>query len=344
MSSITSIFPQEDQFHEPAMLDRSQEQSRDLLVTNVYDPFVYPWMCLNFFLALYTLGSLLYFGLSMRSSPFVTLDEDKKRNVVTYAMQFLVTLLAFILQIYGGKDVLFLLSDDTTLTRLNCMVLAAFCVACLYVWEMCYRTSIGWALLTHHFVTLILLQCANASFYETGNIAYVRYCMLLGFHATTEQLSFVALACFRLGWFARWQGFLFYAATLQALILKTLVTFAAFAFFIRDAWVVDTFGDDPARWDMFWKVLFLPLLAILYASQLYACNILYSLGRRCSINGGSEKPASFSSKHPSRFVLRPTHVFDQTQGISLPLDFDSDDEDGDESTDDAELEDSATNV
>lgn len=264
--------------------------NRNLQVVQVYDiynPFLYPWMCLNFFLAFWFLSGMVRRGIyhvhkSNICKIFDALTEDKKRNVITYIFQFWVTLFAFILQIYGGSDILFKLSELTTATRLNCMVLAVFSIAVLYVWELCYREKIGWPLLAHHFVTLLLIQCSTASFYETGNILYVRYAMLLGFHATTEQISFVALFCFRLGIYIRYHAVLFYVAAVQAFVMKTVVTFAAFIFFIRDVFVNNAFNNEPTSWDLFWKILFLPLLVVLYGSQLYACKILYSLGRRCS--------------------------------------------------------------
>jgi hypothetical protein len=85
---------------------------------------------------------------------FYGLDEGKKRNVVTYIMQLLVTTLAFILQIYGSLDILFRYKDSTSQARFEWMVFSIQAVAVLYVWEICYRVNFGWPLLVHHLVTL----------------------------------------------------------------------------------------------------------------------------------------------------------------------------------------------
>lgn len=175
---------------------------------------------------------------------------------------------------------LFRLEDTTTPNRNNCMILALLLVSVLYTWELCYRQMIGFPLLLHHIVTFVLIQCSTASYFDTQSVLYIRYAMLLGFHATTEQISFLALFCFRLSLFPKYESTLFYLATVQAFVLKTLVTVAALVFFALNT-INDEFNDESNHWDMFWLVSFVPLLLLLYAAQVYACGILYSLAKRC---------------------------------------------------------------
>lgn len=71
---------------------------------NIYDPFQYPWMGINFFLAFWFVSNACRFSLhwikySNMALTFSELEEYKKRNVVTYILQFWVTLAAFVLQI-----------------------------------------------------------------------------------------------------------------------------------------------------------------------------------------------------------------------------------------------------
>ncbi len=188
--------------------------SPHVVIYDIYDPFQYPWMSLNFFLAFWLasnvfrsiLQNVKYADIALK---FEELPEEKKRNVVTYILQFLVTLLAFILQIFGSVDVLFRLEESTTPVRTNCMVLAMFLISVLYIWELCYRQTIGWPLLLHHVVTLVLIQCSTASYFDTQDSLYIRYAVLLGFHATTEQISFIALLVFRLSIAPKHQAGLF---------------------------------------------------------------------------------------------------------------------------------------
>jgi hypothetical protein len=64
--------------------------------------------------------------------------------------------------------------------------------------------------------------------------------------------------------------------------LKTVVSIAAVGYAIAIFYVSDALDDDTTNWKWFWRICFLPLLIVLYASQLYACKILYALGYRCS--------------------------------------------------------------
>jgi hypothetical protein len=254
---------------------------------DLYSPFQYQWSSINFFLAIWLLSglfrqALLYTKKLDINNSFYSLDEDKKRNVITYIMEVLLTTLAFILQIYGSLDILFRNEDSTSQTRYDWMVFSIQVIAVLYVWELCYREKIGWPLLVHHLVTLLLIQLATASYFDTNNIVWIRFAILLGFYATTEQISFVALFFFRLNLYPEWHGILFYAAAAQAFVLKTIVTIAAIGYTIVSFYVSDDLDDDTTNWKWFWRICFLPLLLVLYASQLYACKILYALGSRCS--------------------------------------------------------------
>jgi hypothetical protein len=253
---------------------------------DLYSPFQYPSMCLNFFLAFWLVSNLFHKALLNTNHydikyNFEALDGLKKRNVITYIMQLIVTTTAFILQIWGGTDILFRLEDTTSEAKLNAMVLAMLLIAVLYIWELCYREQIGWPLLTHHLVTLLLIQTSTAAFFDTQYFVYVRFAMLLGFHATTEQISFLALFCFRVNIFPKWQGIIFYAAAAQSFLLKTIVTICAFLLCCIDIYARDALEDPTTNWKWFWKIFFLPLLVLLYGSQVYACKILYSLGTRC---------------------------------------------------------------
>jgi uncharacterized membrane protein YqaE (UPF0057 family) len=83
-----------------------------------YTPFQYQWSSINFFLAIWLLSGLFRQTLLNTkklniNKSFYSLDEEKKRNVITYIMEVLLTTLAFILQICGRLDIhaIWLLSD-----------------------------------------------------------------------------------------------------------------------------------------------------------------------------------------------------------------------------------------
>lgn len=210
--------------------------------TDIYNPFQHPWWSLNFFLILWASSFFirqLHLGYTCKQliphavqAKFEALSEDKKRNVITYVLEITVTTFAVTWQVYGGKDILLRLEDTTTLHHLNWMTMALQAIAILYVWEMVYREKMGWPLLLHHLCTITLIQLSSASFADTGNIEYIRAALILGFHATTEQTSFVALHMFRLDVAPKWQGFMFYLSAIQSLVLKTLFTVLSFIHWI----------------------------------------------------------------------------------------------------------------
>jgi hypothetical protein len=124
----------------------------------------------------------------------------------------------------------------------------------------------------------LLSQLTKASHFDTNDVVWIRLMILSAFCATTEQLSFVALFCYRLRLYPAWHRILFHAAAAQAFILKTIVSIAIAGYAIVICYVND---DDATSWMWFWRFFILPSVIVMYACQLYACKILYDLGSRC---------------------------------------------------------------
>eukprot|EP00977_Amphora_coffeiformis_P019438 scaffold7231_cov94-Amphora_coffeaeformis.AAC.1 len=296
----------------------------------LYDPYslyLYPWMGFNLFLGHWLLSAIVRSGLlaithSELDITFSKLAEDKKRNVITYVLQCIFTTFALVLQLYGGTDLLFRLDDETSKAKMDAMVLSLTMVSVLYIWELVYREKIGLPLLVHHIVTLLLIQTSYVSFFDTHNIKYVRYAVLLGFHATTEQTTFMALFCFRLGLCRPYQQLMFYFSSIQAFIIKSGVTIITIILVIHDLYVKKGLDDDPTQWNWYWKVLILPLLAALYASQVYASWILYLIGKKC---GRKPKPqqeqhvdgTTASEDNDSEVDANALDAFENTVNMSM---------------------------
>jgi hypothetical protein len=252
-----------------------------------YSPFQYPWFCLNYFIAVYVFSRFVYswflhgknIGGDLHTT-FQSLTEEKRRNAIIYVLQILMTSTAFVLQIYGGADTLFRWKETTTTNRMEWAVFALQTIAVLYIWELIYRQKIGVPLLLHHVITLVLIQLSYVSLFDTGDIIYNRMAILLGFYATTEQLSFVALFCYRMNLLTRWHSALFLASAAQTFLIKTAITVVASVYF-STLLAGSGFDDQPTSWSWFWKVCFIPLLLALFAAQLYACKILWELHNKC---------------------------------------------------------------
>ena len=250
---------------------------------DLYSSSQYPWMCFNFFLILW-LSSIIIRQILLRSKyqdKFRELSEARQRNIVTYVVELVITTFVFCCQIYGGTDILFQFKDTTSESKLDWSILAIQLIVVLYIWELCYRIDIGWPLLVHHLVTLLLTQLAAASLFDTNDLIYARYALLFGFTATTEQISFVALFAYRLGIYKTWQASLFNAAVIQTVVLKTVVTVLVTVLFIIDI-VNGRFDNHPDGWAWFWKIFFVILLIGLYAAQIFAGWILHILSVKCT--------------------------------------------------------------
>jgi hypothetical protein len=127
---------------------------------------------------------------------------------------------------------------------------------------------------------------------------YIRSALALGLYATTEQSSFVALFCFRLQLYPGEQALLFRIAAVQSFIVKTAVTIGVVVYYFIFL-IAEGEQHPQGAWGMFWMICFLPLLLLLYSTQLFACKIMYSLAERCSIM------AIKSEKNRRASILQP---------------------------------------
>lgn len=171
----------------PAMsITDQQDNSSNTVVYDVYSAYQYPWMCLNFFFGYWLVSSICRRVIQSLKileigSKFNELEEEKKRNVITYVMELFVTTIAFFLQVIGGVDILFRNEDTTSPEKMDLMVLAMLFIIVLYIWELCYRQTIGWPLLVHHLVSIFCIQTLTATFIQTQEVIYVRLLILAGF-------------------------------------------------------------------------------------------------------------------------------------------------------------------
>ena len=255
---------------------------------DLYDPSLFPWWAIHFFFITWLFSVFAEACMKrMLGGSFSSLDKGKQRNVVTYIVAFFGTTVALVAQITGGWSVLFKGDDSPSLEMIEWMTLSISTIAVLYVWELIYRSEIGLPLLIHHLVTLMLVQLVVASFADTGDILYLRFALLLGLHATTEQTTFVALACYRLRLFSKYHKALFFLSAGQSLLIKTAVTVVSLLFYAQQ------YGGSQildSRWDVFWQYAFVPMLLVLYASQVYACYILFVIGNRRLERKVSKRP------------------------------------------------------
>ena len=265
----------------------------------------YPFWCFNFFFLIWGLGSLCYYSLSRAqfwgiASKFSALTEEKKRNVVIYVLQVLVTTIALITQVIGGIDVFFQMKDTTTQLRMDLMVVSTQLVFVLYMWELIYRLAIGFPLLVHHIMTCMIGQLFAASFFDTFDVVYIRLALVMLLYATTEQSSFVALFCYRLDLLSkRHQVNLFTIAAIQSFVIKSAIAIFALVYFCITFFVNGDADDQPTNWKWFWKICFIPLLLLLFAAQIFSSNVLWQLRSKCLNEKGLAIDVELPTPRPS---------------------------------------------
>ncbi|CAB9518963.1 expressed unknown protein [Seminavis robusta] len=266
-----------------------QQDHAAALAFDLYSTEHYPFWCLNYFLMLWFLSHItrVFFkrlaGSKLQTS-FAKLDPNKQDNVVIYVLQLVGTTVALAAQIYGGADIIFQGKDTTSEVQMTWLLVSIQVVAILYIWELIYRKEIGFPLLIHHLVTIVNSQVVAATFFDTHQIVYIRFAVLIGFHATMEQPSFVALFLYRLGLCSKkWQAFWFNFSAVQTLVFKTMITTVTAVYYIFVVYNQEVVMDGS--WGAFWILFFPPMTLCLYGAQAYSCYVLYLLGKKCKGEG-----------------------------------------------------------
>jgi hypothetical protein len=251
------------------------------LLYDLYSPFQYPWMSMNYFMVLWASAQIIRHVLTRMEATkhvFADLQEDKKRNAITYVILFVGTTFAFGCQVYGGYDILFRGQDITSMERLNWCVMSIQCIVVLYIWELCFREKIGLPLLFHHLCTILLAQLVTATFFDTHNLIYIRLALMMGLHASTEQISFFSLFVLRLNFLRKHHKMLFLLSAAQTFCIKTTLFLGSTVWFFRIVLRGDLLPN--VGWGLFWTISFVPLNVALYGAQLYASKILYVIACR----------------------------------------------------------------
>lgn len=250
----------------------------------LYDIFAfhqYPFMSLMFFLSLYVLAKMTnkgfekYFG-----KVYTDLDIDKQRIAVTYVLEIMVTSGLLIVMTYGSKTMLFVDYKETSHEETQAIMSGVHGMVALYTFELVYRVSFGIPLLVHHMVTIALAHLIACCMYERPSINtldIMRANVLMAYTAITEQPSFIALLLYRMKMneeASKW----FYFAAIQSAVTKSILIVSALYYFCISPAQFGRNGWDG--WSILWSIIWIPLCLCLYATQIYACVVLYRLGKK----------------------------------------------------------------
>eukprot|EP00045_Choanoeca_perplexa_P008905 m.83946 g.83946 ORF g.83946 m.83946 type:complete len:419 (-) comp14667_c0_seq3:85-1341(-) len=143
------------------------------------------------------LSNLLFVALRRFWSAWGLLSLRHQRNLVTYILEIVVTTMMLGVQLsittlIGNPDSLSLAARANQAERAEKYIFTP--LVALYVFEMIYRTKLGWELWLHHGITVLLSLLMVQTVRTDGSIYTIRVAYVVVLTATTEQMSFVALA------------------------------------------------------------------------------------------------------------------------------------------------------
>lgn len=140
-------------------------------------------------LLLYVMAKVIEISFGRFSLSYRSMSITNQRNSVTYVMDILLTGGALLFQLISSP----VLNNRYTFAASGMLKLAALIISGLYIFELTYRITMRWPLMSHHFCTIFAIVLLLSV------LSYTRHPALMGvgeiwlFQATTEQSVFVGL-------------------------------------------------------------------------------------------------------------------------------------------------------
>ncbi|KAJ4490554.1 hypothetical protein J3R30DRAFT_101472 [Lentinula aciculospora] len=252
--------------------------------------------CVLYMLLLYVVAKAVEFIFRQFSFAYHDMSFANQRNTVTYVIAILFTTTTLVLQLIASP---ILTTHSYTFTQVALLKVAALIISGLYIFELTYRVSMRWPLMTHHFCTIFAIVLLLSV------LSYTRHPALMGagqiwlFQATTEQSVFVGLLMYRLGCSSKLTRNVLYFAAVQSFIFK--LTFAAYllAYWAQHLVQFHSSSDDVAL-----SVLLVIMTVLLMCTQVYGAWAVWGLAlkvdrsmRKRSIIGPSSTSESLSLSH-----------------------------------------------
>ncbi|KAJ4490566.1 hypothetical protein J3R30DRAFT_3694241 [Lentinula aciculospora] len=259
----------------------------------------YSVSCVLYMLLLYVMAKLVESLLGRFSLYYRAMSITNKRNSVTYVMDIFLTTGALVLQLVSSP----VLNNRYTFAASGMLKVTALIISGLYIFELTYRISMRWPLMTHHFCTIFAIVLLLSV------LSYTRHPALMGagniwlFQATTEQSVFVGLLMYRLDCSPKLTRNVLYFAAIQSLVFK--LGFAAYllAFWAQHLVQFHSSSDDIAL-----SVLLVILTVLLMSTQVYGAGAVWGLAKK--VNRVMECPPpspAESTKSHSTLVLEELH-------------------------------------
>ncbi|KAJ3746207.1 hypothetical protein DFH05DRAFT_1522801 [Lentinula detonsa] len=259
----------------------------------------YSVSCVIYMLLLYVSAKAVEFLFGRYSLSYGTMSITNQRNSVTYVMAIFLTGGALTLQLISSP----VLNNRYTFAASGMLKLTALVISGLYIFELTYRISMRWPLMTHHFCTIFAIVLLLSV------LSYTRHPALMGageiwlFQATTEQSVFVGLLMYRLDCSPKRTRNVLYFAAIQSFIFKL-----GFAAYLLGFWAKHLAQFHSSPNDIALSVLLVVLTVLLMGTQVYGAGAVWGLAKKVDrfMKNPSISPVESSKSH-STLVFEELH-------------------------------------
>ncbi|KAJ3773262.1 hypothetical protein FB446DRAFT_541187 [Lentinula raphanica] len=261
----------------------------------------YSVSCVLYMLLLYVSAKTVEFLFRHFSLSYSDMSFSNQRNTVTYVLATFFTTVAFILQLISSP---ILNTHSYTFTQVALLKVAALIISGFYIFELTYRVSMRWPLMTHHFCTIFAIVLLLSV------LSYTRHPMLMGagtiwlFQATTEQSVFVGLLMYRMGSSYNMTKNVLYFAAVQSFTCKFAFAAYLLAFWAQHLVQFHTSSDDVAL-----SVMLVILTVLLMCTQIYGAWAVWGLAAKVD---RSMRKSSIMGAVPTRSASDDAVSFSQS--------------------------------
>ncbi|KAJ3746211.1 hypothetical protein DFH05DRAFT_922790 [Lentinula detonsa] len=232
----------------------------------------YSVSCVLYMLLLYVVAKAVEFFFGHFSLSYADMSFVNQRNTVTYVLAIFFTTATLILQLVASP---ILNTLSYTFTEVALLKVAALLISGLYVFELTYRVSMRWPLMTHHFCTIFAIVLLLSV------LSYTRHPALMGageiwlFQATTEQSVFIGLLMYRMGCSHKMTRNVLYFAAVQSFIFKL-----AFAAYLLAFWAQHLIQFHSTSDDIALSILLVIMTVSLMCTQVYGAWAVWGLASK----------------------------------------------------------------
>jgi len=257
--------------HDVAGLSTSSLESLIYFETQVIYPTTVAWYSVStvvYWALLYASAKFVQFMFEQYSPIYGKLSFEHQRTSIIYILNIVYTTIPLFLQLVSSP----ILAGKYSTDRVGEIRVVALMITGLYLFELTYRPSMRWQLISHHFFTILAIILVAISLQIAKHPHFFILAHIWPFQATTEQSIFIALLMYRFR-FPRTATKL----ALQFSAFQTLLTKLAFALYLYVEWGIKQARNNTIHMDIVFNVMFVIFLTSLLGVQVYGSWIVWKI-------------------------------------------------------------------